>query len=136
MSRAGVDVIYDADCALCRRVLRLVQMFDITTALRFHASNDVDTVARLAPELSHADLDDAMYALDGQGRRSRGFFAFRRIVIATPLLWPLLALLYFPGSGRLGPRVYAWVAANRHRLGCRFDPNRAPAGPDTGIRRA
>jgi len=133
---AGVDVIYDTNCALCRRVLRLVQTADVTRALRFHASSDVDGVARLAPELSQADLDEAMYALDGDGRRYRGFFAFRRIVIATPLLWPLLVLLYFPGSGWLGSRVYAWVAANRHRLGCRFDPGRAPTGPDTGIRRA
>jgi len=135
-NRAGVDVIYDANCALCRRVLRLVQTVDVTRALRFHASSDVDSVARLAPNLSQADLDEAMYALDGRGRRYRGFFAFRRIVIATPLLWPLLAVLYFPGSRRLGPRVYAWVATNRHRLGCRFDPGRAPAGPDTRIRRA
>jgi predicted DCC family thiol-disulfide oxidoreductase YuxK len=36
-------------------------------------------------------------------------------------MWPLLALLYFPGSRRLGPRVYAWVARNRHRLGCGSD---------------
>ena len=72
MSRSGVDVIYDADCALCRRVLRLVQTVDLTRALRFHASSDVDSVARLAPELSQADLDEAMYALDGRGRRQRG----------------------------------------------------------------
>src|SRR5262249_54144697 len=104
--------------------------------LRFHASNDTDTVAGLAPELAQADLDEAMYAVDGDGRRYRGFFAFRRIVRGMPLLWPLLALLYFPGSGRLGPRVYAWVAANRHRLGCRIDPGHAPAGPDSRSRRA
>src|SRR5262249_57568134 len=105
-----------------RRVVGLGQTVDVTRALRFHASSDVDSVARLAPDLSQADFDEAMYALDGRGRRYRGFFAFRRIVIATPLLWPLLAVLYFPGSRRVGPRGYAWGAAHPPPPGCGFAP--------------
>jgi predicted DCC family thiol-disulfide oxidoreductase YuxK len=136
LTRASIDIFYDAECALCRRVLRLIQIMDVTAALRFHASSDVGVVTRVAPGLSQAELDEAMYAVDANRRRYRGFFAFRRIVIAAPLLWPALLLLYFPGARVVGPRVYSWVATNRRRLGCRFDGGRAPKAPDAGAHRA
>ena len=30
---------------------------------------------------------------------------------------PLAPLMWLPGMGALGSRVYAWVAANRRRIG-------------------
>ncbi len=59
-----------------------------------------------------------MFAVAPDGRVTRGFFAFRRIAREVPLMWPLLPLLYFPGSGLIGPPAYAWVARNRRRFGC------------------
>jgi len=70
------------------------------------------------PQLAGADFENAMFAVAPDGSVTRGFFAFRRIAREVPLMWPLLVLLYLPGSGPIGPRVYAWVARNRGRFGC------------------
>jgi hypothetical protein len=45
----------------------------------------------------------------------------RRIAWEAPALWLLLPLLYVPGAGIVGPRLYGWIARNRHRLGCGSD---------------
>ena len=45
-------------------------------------------------------------------------------------MWPLIPLFYLPGSGVIGPRVYAWVARNRRRFGCESDVcETAPSPP-------
>ena len=63
-------------------------------------------------------VGSAMFTVSADRRVARGFFAFRRLAQESPLMWPALPILYFPGSGWIGPKVYAWVARNRHRLGC------------------
>jgi hypothetical protein len=45
-------------------------------------------------------------------------------------MWPLIPLFYFPGTGIVGPRVYAWVARNRRRFGCESDVCEVPAVRD------
>jgi predicted DCC family thiol-disulfide oxidoreductase YuxK len=73
------------------------------------------------PELAEADFEHAMFAVAPDRRVTRGFFAFRRILRESPLMWPLLPLFYLPGSSAIGPKVYAWVARNRGKLGCESD---------------
>ena len=59
-----------------------------------------------------------MFVVTGRGEVFRGFFGFRRMMWASPWLYPLLPLFYAPGASLLGPRVYAWVARHRQGLGC------------------
>jgi predicted DCC family thiol-disulfide oxidoreductase YuxK len=125
---SAIHVIYDGGCGFCVRSLRLVRCLDIRRALRYHDATDREGVVARFPILAGAELDDAMYAVDGRGEIFRGFFAFRRLVWASPLTWPLLLLFYCPGAGILGPRVYAWVARNRSRFGCRSDACPLPPG--------
>jgi predicted DCC family thiol-disulfide oxidoreductase YuxK len=113
-----LHVIYDGRCGFCIRSLRICKALDLRHVLRFQDANRrAQTVAQF-PEVAHADLDNAMFTVTGDRRVHRGFFAFRQIALAAPLMWPVLPLLYFPGSGWIGPKVYAWVARNRGRFGC------------------
>ena len=98
-----------------------MRALDVRHALRFLDANDREAVIAELPQLATADLDDAMYLVDGRGRVYRGFHAFRRIAQTTPLLWLFLPLLHAPGMDFLGERVYALVARNRRRLGCQID---------------
>jgi predicted DCC family thiol-disulfide oxidoreductase YuxK len=116
-----LDVIYDGQCGFCVRALRICRALDVGGALRVHDANLRQEVEARFPEMAGADVERAMFVVTPDRRVHRGFFAFRRIALEAPLMWPLLALLYFPGSRRLGPRVYAWVARNRHRFGCGSD---------------
>ncbi len=114
-----IDIIYDGQCAFCVQSLRLVRALDVWGRLGFVDGTDRVQVEARFPMLRGADLDDAMYAMTRYGGIYQGFFAFRRLLWASPLMWPLLPLFYFPASRWVGPRVYAWIARNRRSLGCR-----------------
>lgn len=119
--RARVEVVFDGLCLLCLRTVRVLRVLDPGRRLAFHDANERDRVLERFPGLRGADLDDAMWTVDAAGRAHRGYFAFRRIARALPLLWPLVPLLHLPGMSALGERVYDAVARNRSRIGCRVE---------------
>jgi predicted DCC family thiol-disulfide oxidoreductase YuxK len=100
-----LDVIYDGRCGFCVRSLNVCRA------------------------LASADFENAMFVVAPDRRVARGFFAFRRMLWESPLMWPLLLPFYVPGSGWIGPRVYAWVARNRRTLGCESDVCERPPTP-------
>jgi len=114
-----IDVVYDGLCRFCIRSLAVVRLLDLQGVLRLHDANDRAQVLRRFPMLRDVDLDAEMYVVDEQGRAYAGFYAFRRLARALPLAWPLVPLLHLPGVSAVGTRVYALVARNRRRLGCR-----------------
>lgn len=118
----GLAVVYDGLCVFCLRSLRLLRVLDFRGRLVLHDANERAAVLVRFPQLAGADLDEAMYVVDASGRAYRGFYAFRRIARALPLLWPLVPLAYLPGAGFAGERVYALIARNRSQLGCRLEP--------------
>lgn len=128
-----VHVIYDDLCGFCIRSLKVCRALDFDRRLSFHGSSSFRLQPTLGsretglargreatgvPGLADADFDNAVFTVAPDHRVARGFFAFRCIARELPLMWPLLPLFYFPGSSIIGPRVYAWVASNRARLGC------------------
>ena len=121
MSIQRVDVVYDGLCRFCVRTIRVMQSLDVLGRVSVHDANDRKAVVATFPALADADLDDAMYATDATGRSYRGFYAFRRLLWALPAVWWLIPLLYLPGVGFIGERVYGYVARNRSRLGCRIE---------------
>lgn len=112
-------VIYDGECLFCRRCVRLLRALDRRGALALVDGNDAAAVGAAAPALQAAALPDALHVVAPDGTVSSGFLACRRLAHVLPLLWPLLPLLHAPGAGLAGPRLYALVARNRRRLGCR-----------------
>ncbi len=116
-----LDVIYDGHCGFCVRSLKVRLALDVRGALRFHDAKARQQVDSMFPKLAPADFENAMFAVAPDRNVTRGFFAFRRILWESPLMWPLIPLFYFPGSRAIGPKVYAWVARNRRRFGCESD---------------
>ena len=112
-----LNVVYDGHCGFCIRALNVVRALDVRHALRFYDAHQPETLERF-PILREADLDEALYVVAEGEPPYRGFFAFRRMLWISPLMWLLIPLFYFPGAGLCGPRVYAWVARNRSRFGC------------------
>ncbi len=130
-----IDIIYDGKCAFCVRSLRIVRALDVWGHLRFDDGADRQQVEARFPGLRGADLEQAMFAVTEDGEVHRGFFAFRRVLWVSPLMWPLIPLFYFPGSRLVGPRIYAWIARNRRSLGCRSSACPAPPPSDPGLNR-
>lgn len=123
-----LDVIYDGRCGFCLRALRVCRALDVRSKFRYHDANARQQVHGRFPELTSADFENAMFVVAPDRRVTRGFFAFRRILWESPLMWPLLLLFYFPGSGAFGPRLYTWVAKNRRSFGCASDACEVPSG--------
>lgn len=121
MTSKAVNIIYDGDCGFCVRSLKVLSALDVRGLLRFHKSQNPETFVQF-PALRGADVADAMYAVVAGELPQRGFFAFRRVMWSSPLLWLLLLLFYFPGASIVGPRLYAWVARNRKLFGCESNP--------------
>jgi predicted DCC family thiol-disulfide oxidoreductase YuxK len=120
MTFQTLTIVYDGHCGFCLRSLKIVRVFDLFGALRFFDSHDPDTYRRF-PVLRDTNVNEAMYALADAEPPYAGFFAFRRLIWSSPLTWLFIPLFYFPGSTLFGPRIYAWVARNRSKLGCRTE---------------
>ena len=118
--KAPVNIFYyDAQCRFCVALARMLARLDRGRSLELRAGLD-DDARRVG--LTEADLQRSAYLVAADGRTLEGFFAFRRLSLLAPLLWPVAPLLWLPGSGLLGPRMYRWVADNRRGIfGCAKD---------------
>lgn len=114
--RPPAQVLYDGDCALCRKSVSLLQRLDWfhrLTYVNVREQAQIPDDARLQPDRLLQEMH--LVTPDG-GRVYHGFAAFRWFAWRLPLLMPLAPLLYLPGVPRLGQRLYLWVARNRFRL--------------------
>ncbi len=116
--------LYDGSCGLCRATASVLRRLDVAGRLEFlDVLADWPRVQAAFPALVQEDCVRTMHVVTAGGRVERGFDAYRAISWSLPLLWPIAPLLYVPGVPSLGRKVYAAVAARRHRSGCP-----APAG--------
>lgn len=126
-----IHVIYDGQCAFCIRSLQLFRALDIKQVFRFYDAHD-EWIMDAFPELKDADFDNAMFAVTENREVHRGFFAFRRMIWGSPLTWWMIPIFYFPGAVFFGVRIYAWVAKNRLKFGCRSASCALP-GPRSSV---
>lgn len=129
MSPEILDIVYDGQCGFCARSLALCMRLARRPVFRTHDANDREAVEARFPALAGADTADAMFVVTGRGEIFRGFFAFRRMMWASPWLYPLLPFFYAPGASLLGPRLYAWVARHRRSFGCGAEACAVPPPP-------
>lgn len=111
---------YDGDCGFCARSVRWLRRIDFRRRVTWlpYQSLNVPPAG-----LSWQDLDSEAYS-ERDGRLEGGFYAFRRLTLLLPPLFPLAPLFWLPGVNLLGAAVYRRVARNRSRLtpeGCEMD---------------
>jgi predicted DCC family thiol-disulfide oxidoreductase YuxK len=94
-----MKIIYDGECSFCRSSIRLLQVMDLWGKLEYIPG------PKGLSEMKLYTSDDKIYG---------GFFAFRKLAWMLPMLYPMLLIVYFPGSGILGPLAYRWIARNRY----------------------
>jgi len=92
-------ILFDAECGFCRSSIKLLQVMDLFDALEYAPGPKFMNEMRLET---------------ADGKTFGGFFAFRRLIWLVPMLYVIIPLAYFPGSGIIGPMVYRWIAKNRH----------------------
>lgn len=110
-------VLYDGDCAFCRRSVRILQSLDWLGQLAFQSARNTDTLPQTSPPLDPQKLIEEMHVVPaGRDRSLAGFSAFRWIAWRLPITAWFAPLLYIPGVLWIGNRVYRWVARNRFDL--------------------
>ncbi len=110
-------VLYDGTCGLCIRSMTIARAADWFDRLTFRdLESEWPAMKSRHPELSLAACRREMHFFHTDGSIATGFFAFLEIARLAPPLWPLGWLAGLPPARAFGPRVYAWVAARRHRL--------------------
>jgi predicted DCC family thiol-disulfide oxidoreductase YuxK len=125
-------VLYDGQCPLCQRSVKILRRLDWFKVLRFQDARDVEHLPASAVPLDPDQLLKEMHLLTPDRRRVyAGFYAFRYIAWRIPALLVLAPWLYLPGVPTLGQKVYRWVAKNRfglvscHDGQCAVPPHRA-----------
>ena len=114
-------VLYDGDCGFCAWGLAWVLRWDRQRNLTPVAIQSAQG-ARLLAEVPEERRLASWHARDERGRRSSGGAALAPVLGSLPGGRPLAVLaMRFP---RATESAYAWVAANRSRLG-RFIPGAA-----------
>jgi predicted DCC family thiol-disulfide oxidoreductase YuxK len=112
-------LIYDGACGLCRSTVAVLQRLDVAGRVEFlDALSDWPRIHGAFPSLLQEECLATMHVVTADGGIEKGFDAYRALSWSLPLLWPVAPLLYVPGVPVLGRRIYASVAAQRHRTGC------------------
>lgn len=117
MNHAKAHILFDGDCAFCRKSVALLRRFDWGRRLDYVNIRDPHNPLLQVSSIATAPLTEEMHLLTPDGTRLyHGFTAFRWLAWRLPLLWPLAPWLYIPGVPTLGQNLYLWIARNRFRL--------------------
>ena len=111
--RGRAKLIFDGNCHFCResvRMLLVLDLFGYLETVDFNQWKTEDFPAGLDCDICKLEIKLA----EPDGTISGGFFAFRRLALKLPLLYPCAPLLYLPGAAFLGVRAYEWVAKHRY----------------------
>jgi predicted DCC family thiol-disulfide oxidoreductase YuxK len=110
-------VLYDGECAFCRKSVSILQKLDWLKALRYQNGREVEKLPATEPPLQPERLIEEMHLVTPDGLHVyAGFAAFRWMAWRLPLLWIIAPFLYLPGVPWLGNKVYLWIARNRFKL--------------------
>lgn len=108
-------LIYDGECPLCRRAVEWVRERDPAGRFEFLPCQAEDRAARFASMPESKCLESVQLALP-DGRVLSGADTLPAI-FERLRGWSFLAgALRLPGIRHVSPRVYHWIATNRHQL--------------------
>jgi predicted DCC family thiol-disulfide oxidoreductase YuxK len=112
---AAYTLIFDGDCAFCRRCVRLVERWDRGRRVAMVPFQD-ERALRNLPPIPRAALAEAMHLVAPDGSVWAGAAAAPVLLKLLPGGAPLANLFRLPLAPRLAAAVYRRVARNRHRL--------------------
>ena len=113
-------VVYDGECAYCRRQVQKMQRRDPDRIFAY-VPRQTEGLTDRFPKLAEGDFNAGMRLIHEDGSISVGADAVYNI--ARRLVgWKRLAWLYrVPGLQQVFRAGYGWIAKNRHRLAKRCE---------------
>ena len=108
-------VLYDDQCPLCTFQMKVLTWLDWINVVQLMPLSHPEA-AIIAPQLTRADLLEAIHCVTPERRIYRGARCIRFVGMRMPLLLPVALFLWLPGVIWIAEKVYAWVSRNRHLL--------------------
>jgi predicted DCC family thiol-disulfide oxidoreductase YuxK len=130
-------VLYDGQCPLCQRSVRILKRLDWLHRFHFQDCRDTANLPETATPLDPGKLLEQMHVVTPDRKSAHaGYRAFRWMAWRIPVSWWLAPLMYIPGVPWLGTKLYLGVAKNRfHLIPCKDGACELPTrGQKTGNR--
>ncbi len=110
-------LLYDGSCGFCKWSVRNLQKMDLFCVLNYKNFYDyLDNDETLPAGLTSEHVLKRMYLVENGTDTFGGYIVFRRICWHMPMMYFLIPIIFFPGMGIIGPRLYDLVARNRKCL--------------------
>jgi len=107
-------LLYDGSCGFCKKSVNVLKKMDLFQVLDYQNIYDwLDAKRSLPGGLTNDQVMQRMYLVIDDAETYGGYAVFRRMCWHMPMMFPLIPLIFFPGMGIVGPRVYDLVAKNR-----------------------
>lgn len=109
-------VIYDGACPFCIQHIERFKRMDVDAQFEYVPRQQPGLEERF-PVLASSDFNTGMRYIGADGKVFVGADAVYQICKRLPAFRPVAWLYPLPGFNQISRAVYAWVAANRKRLG-------------------
>ena len=106
----SIKLVYDGDCSVCSRNIRLINCFDLFERLELINFRNLDLSKDQNQDLEpqRANLAGKIKVIDS-GKIYQGFAGFRILALALPIFWLFIPFLFLPGISFLGTRMYQYL---------------------------
>jgi predicted DCC family thiol-disulfide oxidoreductase YuxK len=110
-------VVYDGNCKVCGRIVRVLTRWDREGKLEIIPSNTPGIRARF-PWIPNRAYAESVQLIGPGGRTYQGAAAVEHILDVLPKGKLITWIFSIPFARPLAERFYRWFARNRYRLGC------------------
>jgi predicted DCC family thiol-disulfide oxidoreductase YuxK len=111
-------VIYDGDCKVCEKMIRMLRKWDRNQQLEIVPSQDSGVCARFPWIPSRAYTDSIQVVRASDGKTWQAAAALEELLGVLPKGRLISWLFKIPFARPLADRFYRWFARNRSRFGC------------------
>ena len=124
-------VIYDGDCKVCGRSVKLLTRWDRNHELEMIPSQTPGVQARFPWITPRAYVDSIQVVRTRDGKTWQAGAALEELLNVLPKGRLISSLFKIPFMRPLVDKLYMWFARNRYRFGC--GEHCAPSGPNRAI---
>ena len=111
-------VVYDGNCKVCGRIVRLLTEWDRESQLLELVSSQTPGVQARFPWIPARAYTESVQLIGPNGQTWQGARAVEEILDAFPKGRLLSWVFKLPFARPIAERFYRWFARNRYRLGC------------------
>lgn len=105
--RLETRIYYDGECGFCLKSARLIRTFFLLPETRLAPAQQEPAIT------AEMERQNSWVVVDEQGRHHFGYEALLVVARISPLLWPFVPVLKLLRVGKMGERIYGWIASHR-----------------------